>query len=369
MIKKKYLQFTILFLIGLFLGGILTYFIFIPSNNLNDSYITPIMGRPLINFEGKVWTSNDLPDDLAIDYYNVENNMYNSLKYFSEKLALRLSLAQEMKKEITSKSIPKLSDLVKIPEAKESDAKKYYDDLVNKAGISVFGGQSFDKIKQQLLFQLNNERIVNFSSKKIDELVNLGKFKLLFDSPLGAPSNIDYSLYPYRGKENSNMVMISVIDYTDPKSREIQPELEKIYHRFSSKIKFINIPYSQYSNSLGGLFAKGAFCANEQGNDKYWDYNKKAFENSNKVSLDDINMKDVKNLNIKVMEVAKSSKLNLDKFSSCLNADKSKVTLQKTQNQMYSVNDFQGAPSFFLNKRPIRISLKVFEKSLDNSLN
>ncbi|KAB8040619.1 hypothetical protein GCL60_01475 [Silvanigrella paludirubra] len=363
---KKFFQIIVLFSIGLIFGIILTYFIFIKNSFIfNEKYINPVLGRKLINFEDKIWTSNDLPYDLFLEYSIIENNYYKSLKNFAEKLALSISMSQDLRKDVNSNFIPKLKDLIKIEGVKETDAKKYYDNLVSKYGTNIFGGQAFDKAKQQLLFQLNNEKIASFSNNKIEELINIGKLRLLFESPLGIPANIDYSLFPKRGNLDSNITFISVIDFIDHKSRDIHPEIEEMYKKFSRKIRFINIPYSNLQNSLNDDFAKGAFCANEQGNTIYWDFYKKSFEFLNKYSSDYYN-KEIKNLNNIVLSVAKSTDLKMDKFSLCLNSNRTKEIIIRTHNLLNESTEFKGAPAFYLNKRFLLISLKEIDKIFNN---
>jgi protein-disulfide isomerase len=371
MINHKVIKSLGLVGIGLVIGVFVTLVIFYSSKSKNEfiSNSFPLLGKPLVNIDGKIWTSADLPDDSLRDYYNLENNVYNSEKYFSEQLALRIILANEMGKKASNESIPKLSELLIVPPIKDEDALKYYNSLVMRAGIGVFGGQSFEKVKSQLIVQLNQEQLNNISNKKIEELTSNKKIKLLFSAPSGTLARLDTSLFPMRGNDNSRVTLVSVLDYMDPRSREIEPELEKLYKDYASKINFINIAYSISPNGLGAAFAKGAYCAKEQGNKSFWNYNEKSFEKPMPTVEENGFFKDSKQLNKEVIEVAQHAKLDMDKFTSCVNSGRGNLMMQKVQNQLYSFNSFQGTPTFYLNRRTVQVSLKELDSKLRNELN
>jgi protein-disulfide isomerase len=329
-----------------------------------------LLGKSIVNVNGKVWRSEELPDDLLMDYYNIENNVYSKKKNFAEQLGLRIALAKEVGKNVNNQvGIPKLTEVLSIPPVNTEDARKYYDDTLKNFGSLAFSGQSFEKLKSQLMAQLNQQKINEFSNNKIEEYVANGKIKVLMDPPLALPPKVDLSLFPNRGNPNTNITFVSIVDYMDPRSREILPEVENIYKNYSSKINFVSVIYSLSQNGRGGAFAKGAYCAKEQGNEKFWNYNKISLETPIPTTEESAIFKDEKQLNNEVIDVAQTAKLDVVKFTICINSDGIKQTMQKVQNQLYSFNSFQGTPTFYLNRRPVRVSLKELDSKLKNELN
>ncbi|APJ03781.1 DsbA family protein [Silvanigrella aquatica] len=362
--RKNFIKSVLLISSGVSLGVSLTLFIHSYDNNLPNKLII----KNLVSVNGKVWTTADLPDDLLVEYYNIENSIYNSQKYFAEQLGLRIELASEKGKIANKENIPKLSDLFVNSKVNDSEIRKYYDDMIHKMGANVFAGQSFEKLKPQIAYQLTHEKINEMSKNKIGELTNSGKFKVLLSAPLGAPISLDTSIFPKRGNENNNITFVSVVDYMDPKSREIEPKIEELYKKFSSKINFINIPYSQFQNSINGFFAKGAYCAKEQGQEQFWNFNNLSFKKSLPSADEQRILNDSAKMNAEVIQVAKSAHLDIDKFSSCLNSNNIRIELQNVQNKLYASGEFKGAPSFYINKRSVRVSLQELENTLKDEV-
>jgi protein-disulfide isomerase len=365
--KNTLIKFSALFVVGIIVGVLFTFLL--STRKSSQSSCSSLLGKPLVNIEGKVWRSGELPYDLLMDYYNIENNIYLSQKNFAEKLGLRILLAKEGGKKVTSQEIPKLKDVIQVPSAKEEDARNYYDQALKNSGPSVFGGQNFEKLRPQIISQLNQQKITEISNKKIEELAASGKIKMLIEPPLGVPSKMDLSLFPSRGKADAAVTFVSVIDYMDPMSREEEPEIERFYKSYSSKINFINIAYSISQNGLGVAFAKGAYCAKEQGNDLFWNYHEKSLKRPLPTAEENGDFKDSQHLNNEVIKVAKATNLDINKFTSCINSNNANITIQKVQNQLYSSSGFQGTPTFYLNRRPIRVSLKELKSKLQNELN
>jgi protein-disulfide isomerase len=368
MFNKNFLMKSLgLFVIGALLG-ILFPFLF-SSKKLVQSSCNYLLGKPLVSVGGKVWRSGDLPYDLLMNYYDLENDIYLSEKSFAEFLGVRILLAKELGKKVTNQEIPKLKDVLQVPSATAEDAREFYNKIAKRSNRPVFGGQSFEKLMPQIIAQLNEDKMEEFSNKKFQELMASGKIQMLVDPPLGRPTRIDFSMFPKRGKSDSAVTFVSVIDYMDPISRDAEPELERFYKNYSSKINFVHIPYSLLQNGLGEAFAKGAYCAMEQGNDLFWSYHKKTLKKSLPAAEENREIKDTQKLNNEVIKVAQATNLDINKFTSCLNAKNANITMKKVQNQLYSSSGFKETPSFYLNRRQVRISLKELSSKLESELN
>lgn len=365
MLKQNKLFYISIYLLGIF-SGFALFLIYQFIQNKYSSHENRIV-KKIVKIGDIVWTSADLPNDLILEYANIENNIYNAEKRFADHLALRIILAKEQNKKIDKNYIPTLFDLIKFDQASEDDALTYYNKMVKEHGINVFSGQVFEKIKTQIQFQLNYEKMNLISDKKISELYNNEKYISYVSKPLGNPLLFDISVFPNRGNKNTNISLISILDYTNPKSIELENKIEDIYKKYGKKVNFINIPYTSSINSLSGFFAKGAFCAQEQGNDKYWSYSRKALTFTSKNNENE-NLKSDE-IKKKVVNIADSAKLDLKSFNTCLDSKKVNDKLILIQNKLYSTNGFQGNPTIYLNKRELNFSLNELDDRIKNEIN
>lgn len=355
----------IIFVLGL-ISGIFLILIVQKFQGKYD-FSQSVLNKKIIKIDDKIWTSADLPNDLLLEYTNIENNIYNAQKRFADHLALRVLLAKEENKAFNSEYIPGLFELLPFPQKSEHEAREYFDKMVKEHGVNVFSGQSFDKIKAQIQYQLNYEQLNSLAEKKIEQYFSANKYEIYVSAPLGNPVLFNVNKYPKRGNTNTNFSLISVLDFNDQKSIELEYKVEKIYHKYGKKINFINIPYAANFESTSGYFAKGAYCAQEQGNEKFWEFYQKSLA-KNKKNKNEMNINDKEIMKKNVVEVAESVKLNIDNFKNCLGSKKIADTLISVQNQLYSTNGFKGAPALYLNRRELNISLNDLEKNLQNEL-
>lgn len=93
MTHKKKIFTLILFFSGL-ITGIFVNLIFQHFQNRHDTSRN-ILVKKIVKIEDKIWTSADLPNDLLIEYTNIENNIYSAQKRFADHLALKIILAKE----------------------------------------------------------------------------------------------------------------------------------------------------------------------------------------------------------------------------------------------------------------------------------
>lgn len=257
---------------------------------------------------------------------------------------------------------------MKILPVEDNEAKRYYDSLVQKNGIAIFSGQSYDKIKQQLKSQLTNQKITELASKKLHELILSKKIKILLPPLSEPPANLDLSSYPSRGNQNAEITFVNIYDYTDPNSREIENDLKKIVKNYSSKIKFISVDYPLFPDGLSGAFAWGSFCAKKQGDKQFWAFHNQIIHSSVPKLEGNIDINSVKKMNDKVIEFAKVVNMDTAVFESCLNSIEANNYIRKVRNQLISSNGFQGVPSFYLNRKPISYSLNEIENILQSKL-
>ena len=97
--------------------------------------------------------------------------------------------------------------------------------MLKEHGINVFAGQSFEKIKSQIQYQLNYEHLNNLAEKKIEQYIAENKYETYISNPLGYPILFDINKYPKRGNTETNISLISVLNFNDPKSIELENKI------------------------------------------------------------------------------------------------------------------------------------------------
>jgi protein-disulfide isomerase len=361
---KKILGF---FVGGLLLGIIGTAGFMIAKNNKKALDVVGNAVKPVITVDGKTWSTDSLPGDSMMDYYTLRSNIYNAEKSFMSQTAARIALAHDAGKPVSKEELPRLDELLPSLSITDEEARRYYDEVVARMGTAVLGGQSFDAIKIQLKMQMAQQKTADLVMKKIHDFEAGGRIKVLLNPPQSQPVKLDVNDYPSRGNKNADTVLVEVADYMCAHCREAEAVLENIYQEFSSKVKFVSVSYPLSVNGLSGALTRGAFCASQQGEKQFWDYNSLAFQVPYS-KMEASGQDPAKAFHDVAIETAKMAKLDEGKFASCLNSAEAIEHIKKVQNQFNSATGFKGTPTFYLNGRLIQVSPSQLEATLKTAL-
>jgi len=347
---------VLLFLSGFFLGVTSAVILYLKSSNEKTARDESYFGKPIIEVDGKQWTTLSLPKESVLEYYNLQSNINSAESHFASQAALRIVLAKDQGKNIGLDTYPSLKELLDVQPIDDKEVKKYYEEHYSKIG------QNYDKIKNQLKQQLYNQKISDYSNNKVRDYIKNNRIKLLINNNEPSLFNIDMSGYPIRGNKDSDLVFLNIFDFVDSKSRVAENELREIYDKYSSKIKFISIVYPLYPSGLSGMLARGAFCAKEQGDDKYWKYHENVFKTP--ISFLENSINNINKTHDLILRLVKSAKVDEKLFSSCLSSDESSHFIQNLRFKLSATEGLKGVPSFYFNRKNIQTSLKDFNKFL-----
>lgn len=367
MLKHKFnLKSKIPTMLALFLGINIGFFASKFMQNIK-TLDKSIFGEPLFELDGKVWSSNTLPQNMLFDYYGFEKNIYDAKREFILKSALRIALTQNIEK---IQELPPLQNLIVTEPINDALAKNYYDSVTRTNGTAIFSGQSFEKVKNQIKTQLAYQKSIEIIDKKLREMLSTKRIKILLPALIGPPLKMDLASYPVRGNKNSKITIVDISDYVDEKSRENEHEFKKVVKKFANKIKFVSVNFPQDNYGLSGYYAKASFCAQEQGEEKFWEFRDKLFDLSTHDSkILESNLKEsiLLSKNKPIMDIAKSSGLNINQLTNCVTSGKAQQHLQKVRSQFLSLKGFQGTPSLYINNRPVSVSLNQVELDLEKA--
>lgn len=358
--------------IGFFVGGLIlgilgTAGVMLAQKAKKAVDLSANLGKPFVTVDGKTWETGTLPGDASMDYFTLQNNIYNAEKNFAAQTALRIALANDASKTVSANELPKIDELLSIPPVSETEAKQYYEKVVAQMGVGVFGGQTFDKIKTQLQMQMSQQKASEIVLRKIQELEAGGRIKVLLNPPTSPSVKLELDAYPARGNKNADLVFVEVADYLCAHCRESEPIIEKLVKEFSNKIKFVHVSYPLAPQGLSGALAKGAYCATKQGEKAFWDYHNIAFQVP--FAKANPNVPDAaKVFTDEAIAVAKQSNLDTKLFTDCMDSSESNEYMQKVQSQFNNSTGFKGTPTFYLNGKILEANPQQLEASIRAAL-
>ncbi len=355
------------FIGGLILGALGATGVMLAQKSKKAVDLSANLGKSYFVVDGKTWGTGMLPGDASMDYFSLQNNIYNAEKNFASQVALRIALANDAGKSVSASELPRLDDLLTIPPVSEAEARQYYEKVVAQMGIGVFGGQTFDKIKSQLQMQMSQQKASEVVIRKIQELEAGGRIKVLLTPPVSPAVKLNLDGFPARGNKNASIVFVEVADYLCAHCRESEPIIEKIVKEYSDKIKFVHISYPLAPQGLSGALTKGAFCASKQSEKSFWDYHNNAFQvpfskanpsvpDAAKIFMDE------------AIVVAKKSSLDIKLFSDCMNSNEPNEYIQKVQSQFNTSTGFKGTPTFYLNGKILEANPQQLEATIKEAL-
>lgn len=164
---------------------------------------------------------------------------------------------------------------------------------------------------------------------------------------------------PVLGSADARVTIVEFSEFVCPFcglfARDTFPQLKADYID-TGKVRFVFRDYIVHPTAH--LAAEASECAHEQGNDKYWAYNEKLFQNQGSLASDNLK--------------AYASALGLDtaQFDACLDSGKYKAEVDKdtADGQSYGVS---GTPTFFINGKKFVGAQPYanFQQEIDAALN
>ena len=166
---------------------------------------------------------------------------------------------------------------------------------------------------------------------------------------------IETSDDPFLGPVEAKVTVVEFIDYQCPFSKTEYTTFRELAAQYGNRVKFIlrDYPLNDIHPEAQGA-AEASGCAFEQGNDKFWAYHDKLYQNQESLSA--------------TSYAGIASQVNLDEaaFASCMstNARQAEITGDLADGAAIGVT---GTPTFFLNGYRVQgvIPKDKFAKALD----
>lgn len=222
----------------------------------------------------------------------------------------------------------------KVGEPTEEEVKAIYE-----ANAKNYG-DSFEKVKDSISAILKRNRVNIQRNQLIAGLKEKAKVEQRLEKPPVIRAQVSAGNDPCIGPTQAKITMIEFSDFQCPFCGRARPTIQQIIETYKNDLKycFRDFPLSFHQDSF--LAHLAAACANEQGTDKFWEYNRKLFSNQQAIKAD----------NLKAY--AKEVGLNMKTFNECLTSRKYEGKVQKDIQEGVQAG-VAGTPGFFINGIPI----------------
>ncbi len=256
-----------------------------------------------------------------------------------EAIATELFKLESTARKITPEQLEKDEIESKVPTPSDAEIQKVYDD--NKEDLQ---GQTLEAVKPQIVEYLKAEKGQGRRLAFISELK--AKYKTV--DKLKAPTvEVATAGRPERGSAKAPITIVEFSDYQCPFCKRGEDSVQKVFDTYGGdKVRIVFRDYPLPFHDRARPAAEAAACANAQ--NKFWEYNKKLFNNQN--ALSDENLK----------SYAKDLGLDQAKFDECYGKKQFSANIDKDlmDGAMAGVN---GTPAFFINGRSLS-GAQPFEK-------
>jgi predicted DsbA family dithiol-disulfide isomerase len=213
----------------------------------------------------------------------------------------------------------------KVEDPSESEIKAMYD--ARKDAYK----QPYDQVKGDIANFLKQNKQARLYRGLITKLRAEADVKVFFEPPR---VQIDVGNLPYLGEKNAPVTIVEFSDYQCPFCKRVRQTIDNLVEDYKGKVKYVFMDFPLSFHAKAPKAHEAARCAGDQ--DKYYEYNKKIFENQNAIDIPDLK------------KYARELKLNSSNFDKCLDGGKHAPSVTRMMEQASSAG-VSGTPAFFIN--------------------
>lgn len=296
---------------------------------------------------GSPITGSDLNETVKKQMQRLETQVYQIKKQGLEVLIddKLIETAAKKKGQNTEEYLKEEID-AKVTEPSEQEVKALYEARKGKDTLP------FEKVKDQVLEFLKQNKKNRARQELIAKLRNDADIKLMLEPPR---TQVNINDAPFLGPKDAKITLIEFSDYQCPFCKRVRPTVWKLVEDYKDKIKYVFQDFPLAFHQYARKAHEAARCASDQ--DKYFDYNKKLFDNQGNLTTEDLK------------KYARELKLDASKFDKCLDTGKYAKIVEDSMNAGIEAG-VTGTPAFFVNgimisgAQPISAFKEIIEDEL-----
>jgi protein-disulfide isomerase len=366
--KMENKKLPLIAIVSLILGGALGWGLGKKSSTLSQSFSllgqkkeigsctaegSPSIEEKILKIDNKVYTFQELPDNLKHTLFDLKNEGHLKSLRFYEEFALRVALAKDLNKK---GPLPLIKDLMPEMKITETEIKAFFQKNKNRMPPNA----KLQTMKANLSRYLKNQKLFSWFEKELKGLKESGRLQILAKAPSSPEIKIDLKGHPSLGPDNAPFTLIETSDYLCPHCQNVHSEVKSVLNKFKDKLKFVQINFSLRPDQDSGTYIRGAHCAHKQSEEFFWKYHNQTFEKQANLQ----GKKNKKSAFNSTIEIAKSIGANEKDFKKCLTNGSSKKAMLSTNAQLSALG-IHSTPTFFLNNKRVTIGPEGLEKTLE----
>jgi protein-disulfide isomerase len=287
---------------------------------------TTSAGDSVASINGVAITAGDLNDSVKNQMQRVEMQIYQIKKQGLDDLIQKKLLEDAAKK--SGKSVDEyVKEEIdnKVAQPTEEEVKALYEARKGKDTLP------FEKVKGQILEFLKQSKMNKARQDLIAKLKTEADVKVLMEPPR---VKLDIEDAPAIGPKDAKVTLVEFSDYQCPFCKRVRQTIWKLTEDYKNDLRYVFMDFPLSFHQFAKKAHEAAHCAGDQ--DKYFDYNKKIFENQTNLTTDDLK------------KYAKEMGLNTSKFDKCLDKGEKTKIVEELQEKGMQVG-VTGTPAYFIN--------------------
>lgn len=248
--------------------------------------------------------------------------------YLAEKDALNQLVEDELlelqaqREKVSVDELLKRHVKVQGTEPTEDQLKFYYEGLGTD--------EPYDSVRSKILDTVHQLRFSKAKSAYVAQLRNDWGVTIELPQP-GAQVNTAHA--PARGAQTAPIRLVEFADYQCPYCQKVHAELKKLQQEMPGEVVLVYKDFPLPNHPLAEKAAEATHCAEQQG--KYWEFHDTLFEEK-KLQVPELK------------ELARTLKLDGDRFDKCLDSGEEAAAIQADVKEGERLG-LAGTPSFFMN--------------------
>jgi protein-disulfide isomerase len=295
---------------------------------------------PLFELNGKVFTLDDLPQDIHQSFLLAQMDAFRRTNEIIEELAVRASMTSQA-------GIPKGQDVFTPVLSKEEEIEAYY-----KANFAQGKNQiPFEKVREAIKTSLDQQKIMTFVAERLPKLKSEQKFRNLITIPCGPAKEIDFKNSSFVIGETSGPIdVVFFTDFMSPRVRQIISPLNQLAKEGKEKFKLHEVYLFSEKEGIANELAKIAFCAQRENPKLYPVFREKAYMTSTLFTSPHAKESQPQFYSKITLDMAKAAGLKENTLTECLKSNQLQefITRSKKAAQLAGVST---APAFFVKGR------------------